>query len=61
VAKLSDCEAEAVETQIWLEFAVKCGYLDTELGRELYKSYDNIIGKLVNMLINPSTWLIKPQ
>jgi four helix bundle protein len=27
VSKLSDSEAEAAETQVWLEFAVKCGYL----------------------------------
>ncbi len=27
VAKLSDCEAEAAETQVWLKFAVKCNYL----------------------------------
>jgi four helix bundle protein len=25
VSKLSDAEAEAAETQVWLEFAVKCG------------------------------------
>lgn len=61
VAKLSDCESEAAETQIWLEFAVRCGYMDVEPGRELYQSYDNIIGKLVNMLTNPSNWLIKPR
>lgn len=28
IAKLSDAECEAAETQVWLEFAVKCGYLD---------------------------------
>lgn len=33
VAKLNDCEAEAAETQTWLKFAVKCNYLDVELGR----------------------------
>lgn len=27
VAKLSDCESEAAETQVWIEFAVKCNYL----------------------------------
>ncbi len=27
VAKLNDCEAEAAETQTWLDFAVKCQYL----------------------------------
>jgi four helix bundle protein len=24
VAKLSDCEAEAAETQVWIKFAIKC-------------------------------------
>ena len=28
VSKLSDCEAEAAETQTWIEFAVKSDYLD---------------------------------
>jgi len=27
--RLNDAEAEAAETQTWLEFGVKCGYLDT--------------------------------
>ena len=35
VAKLSDCQAEGTETQIWLEFPVKCGYLDVEAARKL--------------------------
>jgi four helix bundle protein len=40
VAKISDCQAEATETQIWLEFAIKCQYLDAEVGRSLYRNYD---------------------
>src|SRR5215469_10375217 len=28
--KLSDAETEAAETQTWLEFAVKCGYMDRD-------------------------------
>jgi four helix bundle protein len=32
ISKLSDSEAEAAETQVWTEFAVKCGYLDRKLG-----------------------------
>jgi four helix bundle protein len=28
VSKLNDAEAEAAETQTWLEFSAKCGYLD---------------------------------
>jgi four helix bundle protein len=28
VSKLSDADSEAAETQVWLEFALKCAYLD---------------------------------
>jgi four helix bundle protein len=59
VAKLSDCEAEAAETQVWIEFAVKCNYLDLEIARKLYSEYDQIIGKLVNMIHNASDWVLK--
>ncbi|MCE7982138.1 MAG: four helix bundle protein [Caldilinea sp. CFX5] len=37
VSKLSDAEGEAAETQVWLEFSVKCNYLDREIGRRLYQ------------------------
>jgi four helix bundle protein len=56
--KLSDAEAEAAETQVWLEFAVKCAYLDVIAARELYSAYDRILGKLVSMINNPSPWLL---
>lgn len=60
VAKLSDSEAEAAETQTWIEFAVKCNYLDSEIGRELYQTYNSVLGKLVNLITNSSTWVIPP-
>ncbi len=59
VAKLNDCEAEAAETQVWIKFAVKSNYLDVELGRELYATYNRVLGGLVSMINNPSVWLIK--
>jgi four helix bundle protein len=59
VAKLNDCEAESAETQAWLEFAVKCNYLDVDSGRELYATYNRVIGGLVSMINNPSVWLIR--
>ena len=31
ISKLSDAEAEAAETQVWLEFALRCGYIDQTL------------------------------
>ena len=59
VAKLNDCEAEAAETQVWIKFAVKSNYLDVELGRELYATYNRVLGGLVSMINNPSVCLIK--
>ena len=58
IAKLSDCEAEAAETQVWLKFAVKCQYLDVKQGRELYGIYNQVLGGLVNMINNPNDWII---
>jgi four helix bundle protein len=58
VAKLNDCEAEAAETQTWIEFAVKNNYIDVEIGRELYGTYNQILGSLVNMINNPTPWLM---
>lgn len=59
VCKLNDAEAEAAETQTWLRFAMDCGYLSSEVGSELYLMYDYIIGKLVNMIANPSPWILQ--
>ena len=58
VYRLNDAEAEAAETQTWLEFAVKCSYLDKEAARPLYKRYDLILGKLVTMIRHPEKWVI---
>lgn len=59
VSKLSDADSEAAETQVWLEFALKCGYLDQNFFGELTKAYDNIMGKLLNMMARPEQWQIK--
>ncbi|HUX77209.1 MAG TPA: four helix bundle protein [Anaerolineae bacterium] len=56
--KLNDAEAEAAETQTWLEFAVKCGYLEAEVARPLYELYDRILGKLAVMIRQPEKWVI---
>ncbi len=59
VAKLNDCEAESAQTQTWIEFAVKCNYINVETGRELYGTYNRVLSGLVNMINNPSPWLMK--
>jgi len=56
ISKLSDAEAEAAETQTWIQFAVECGYLTKETATPLYSEYDKIIGMLVIMATNPTKW-----
>jgi len=56
VSKLGDSEAEACETQVWIQFCVECEYLAPEIGKELYKEYDAILGMLVNMITHPKDW-----
>lgn len=56
VNKLSDSEAEAAETQVWLDFAHACGYLTKEDYNKLYQQYDFVLGKLVNMIRQSDQW-----
>ena len=59
IAKLSDSETEACETQVWLEFAQLCGYIDTETFTRMDAEYDRILGQLVRMIDGADDWLIK--
>jgi four helix bundle protein len=58
IGKLSDAEAEAAETQVRIEFAVRCGYLDRDAGAALYEEYDRIIATLVGMITHSGTWIL---
>ena len=58
IAKLSDAETEAAETQTWLEFAVSCGYLDRATGKELNDVYEEIIKMLIAMINHPDKWTL---
>lgn len=56
ISKLSDAEAEAAETQVWLDFSLEFNYLDSEICSALTEKYNKIIGKLVNMSLSPEKW-----
>jgi four helix bundle protein len=58
IAKLSDAESEAAETQVWLEFATKCSYLQHDRASHLYQAYDEILRMLVAMINRPQSWVI---
>ena len=59
ISKLTDSESEAAETQVWIEFAVKCGYLKRESALELYQVYEEILRMIVAMVIHPDSWIIQ--
>ena len=57
ISKLSDSESEAAESQTWLDFSLSCEYMTEIEHHSLIESYDKIIGKLVNMSLNPDNWI----
>jgi four helix bundle protein len=56
VAKLSDAEGEAAETQVWLDYALKCKYITQEKFTALNDQYDHIISIIVLMISKPENW-----
>jgi four helix bundle protein len=59
IAKLSDAESQACETQVWIEFAFKCRYLNDATRDELDKGYEQILSQLVRIIEEADKWLIK--
>lgn len=56
IAKLTDSEGEARETQTWLQFAFACHYRNDEQYNNLHNKYNQIIGMLVNMMSQSEKW-----
>jgi four helix bundle protein len=62
ISKLSDAEAEAAETQVWLEFAVKCEYLNRTDAAPVYRALEGVIKSLVGMSVHSAKWTVsKPR
>ncbi|MFV8334148.1 four helix bundle protein [Flavobacterium sp. GSP14] len=52
-SKLTDSDAENSETQVWMEFSLKCNYISESIFNELLNE-SNEVGKLINyMILNP--------
>jgi four helix bundle protein len=58
VAKLSDSDGEAAETQVWLDYALACKYIEKEEHDPLYDKYEHIMAMLTNMMTKPEQWSI---
>ena len=53
VNKLTDCDGEATETQVWLDFALDCGYLSKENHDRLIEGYEEVGRMLSGMMADP--------
>ena len=51
--KLSDADAEAGETQVWLDFARDSGYISDEVHRKLLSDYEEVGRMLGHMILHP--------
>jgi four helix bundle protein len=52
-SKLTDSDGENSETQVWLEFSLKCNYINEPKYNELISESEEV-GKLINyMILNP--------
>lgn len=57
IAKLSDAESEAAETQVWLDFAKECEYINQQQWEELLGKYEYLISMLVKISNTPENWI----
>ena len=53
VSKLADADAEATETQVWLDFALDCGYMSQERHDEFVIRYEEVGRMLGGMMAEP--------
>ena len=61
VSKLTDADAEATETMVWLDFSMNCRYLDKKDHTELSAEYDEIGKMLGSMISSPEKFCYKDR
>ena len=58
-SKLTDAESEAAETQVWIEVAMRCGYLNGQTALGLDENYNAILAQIVRMKQHADQWSIR--
>jgi len=51
ISKMADADSELAETQVWLDYAIDCGYISQERYDELTEGYEEV-GKMIGFIIN---------
>ncbi len=58
LSTMNIAEAEAAETQTWIDFAVSHQYITTSEGAELNERYEEVLRMLVAMINHPEKWVL---
>ena len=53
VANLTDCEAENTETEVWIDFAKDCGYINLEIQKDWHHRNAEVRKLIYYMINNP--------
>jgi four helix bundle protein len=56
VSKLTDSDGEAAESEVHLDFALRCGYLPSDKHAKLRDQYDHICRQLTKMIGDAASW-----
>jgi four helix bundle protein len=56
ISKLTDAEAEAAETQVWMELGWRMGYLQKAEFEEVFDRYEKVLAQLVLFEQNAKSW-----
>ena len=56
-SKITDADGEASETTVWLDFALDCGYITSNIHEPLTNQYDEIGKMLGGMADHPEKFL----
>ena len=59
VSKLTDAEAEAAETQVWMELAFRRGYITKGEFDDIFDQYEKVLGQLVLLEESTKVWQTK--
>ncbi len=58
LSTLNIAEAEAAETQTWIDFALHHEYLTNETGTALNERYEEVLRMIIAMITHPEKWVL---
>ncbi|MGZ5189846.1 MAG: four helix bundle protein [Flavisolibacter sp.] len=57
LSKLSDCETENTETEVWIDFSKDCCYISPEKHQDLFQRNSEVGKMIFHMINNPDRYL----